>query len=115
MRAKSFILFLIVFLTYAVDIYGFANRFTLSGTRMPLRQLFSTIENQSDYMFFYVDSDINGIDVSVKVNDTPVETVLDLALAETDLVYEIKDRYITILSKKDEGGGKFGSGNGPTT
>lgn len=72
---------------------------------MPLRQLFSTIENQSDYMFFYVDSDINGIDVSVKVNDTPVETVLDLALAETDLVYEIKDRYITILSKKDEGGG----------
>ena len=103
MNAKNFFLLLTVFLACTLNTYG-SDQITVSGSGIQLRRLFSMIEEQSDYLFFFVDSDIDGVEISVDVKDASVESVLDRALAQTNLVYEIEGRYITILAKKPGGG-----------
>lgn len=103
MNAKNFFLLLTVFLACTLNTYG-SDQITVSGSGIQLRRLFSMIEEQSDYLFFFVDSDIDGVEISVDVKDASVESVLNRALAQTNLVYEIEGRYITILAKKPGGG-----------
>ncbi len=103
LRVIAFLLFVTIFQVYAVDLYSQNNKLTLSASDIQLRQLFKTIEKQSDFMFFYVDSDVEGIDVSVNVKEASVKAVLNQALTKTGLVYEIYDRYITILPGNMEG------------
>ena len=72
---------------------------TLNTGRVALTDLFSKIEKQSNYLFFYVDADVKDVKVSVNVVNRPIQEVLSEALAGTDLTYSIKDRNINILRK----------------
>lgn len=66
-----------------------------------LRELFKTIEKQSDYLFFFVDSDIEGITV-VPLSEKPIFEILDAALKNTALTYVVSDRHITISKKQNK-------------
>ena len=70
-------------------------------SQMSLRELFKTIERQSDFLFFYVDADIEGIIVSPPT-DKPIAKVLDAVLKKHSLTYVVNDRNITISRKKDD-------------
>ena len=60
-----------------------------------LRELFKTIEKQSDYLFFFVDSDIEGVTV-IPLSEKPIFEILDAALKNTALTYVVSNRHITI-------------------
>lgn len=72
---------------------------TLKTGRVALTDLFSKIEKQSNYLFFYVDADVKDVKVSVNVVNRPIQEVLSEALAGTDLTYSINDRNINIMRK----------------
>ena len=66
---------------------------------MLLTDLFSQIQKQSEFLFFYVDKDVANIKVNVKANSNQIDEVLTQALAGTGLTYTINDRNINIMRK----------------
>lgn len=71
----------------------------VESTQMSLRDLFKTIERQSRFLFFYVDSDVDGIMVTPPANQS-ISKVLDAVLKDHSLTYSVNDRNITISKKK---------------
>ena len=72
---------------------------SVKAERMLLTDLFSQIEKQSEFLFFYVDKDVANIKVNVKANSNQIDEVLTQALAGTGLTYTINDRNINIMRK----------------
>jgi TonB-linked SusC/RagA family outer membrane protein len=65
------------------------------------------IEDQSEFYFYYNNSDIASIDnVSVSINNKKISETLNELLANTGLIYEVIDRYIVIKKKEDAGPNK---------
>jgi len=79
--------------------------FTLNIKNGTVRQVFTTIEQQSDYTIFYHD---NAVDVtrkiSINVSNQSINSVLDQLFKGTDNHYSIIDKqvYIKKISKKIE-------------
>ncbi|HUH29042.1 TonB-dependent receptor [Gelidibacter sp.] len=63
-----------------------------------LEELFKVIQNKSEFLFFYKD-DVLKHKVSLKLKNATVATILDAALKNTDLSYNIDVRQVVI--KKD--------------
>ena len=88
---------------FANNSYAQAASFTMEYERVTLREVIREVEQQSDFIFFYLD---NAIDlerkVSVRARNEGIETVLKQAFAGTDTRYYISDRQI-ILSKEATG------------
>ncbi|RXJ49531.1 SusC/RagA family TonB-linked outer membrane protein [Gelidibacter gilvus] len=63
-----------------------------------LEELFKEIQNKSEFLFFYKD-DVLKHKVSLKLKNATVATILDAALKNTDLSYNIDVRQVVI--KKD--------------
>ncbi len=62
------------------------------------------IEDQSEFYFYYNNSDIASIDnVSVSISNKKISETLNELLANTGLIYEVIDRYIVIKKKGDAG------------
>lgn len=72
---------------------------SIKTERMLLTDLFSQIEKQSEFLFFYVDKDVADIKVNVKANSTQIDEILAQALTGTGLTYTINDRNINIMRK----------------
>ena len=66
---------------------------------MLLTDLFSQIEKQSEFLFFYVDKDVADIKVNIKANSNQIDEILTQALTGTGLTYTINDRNINIMRK----------------
>ena len=70
---------------------------------MLLTDLFSQIEKQSEFLFFYVDKDVADIKVNIKANSNQIDEILTQALTGTGLTYTINDRNINIMRKHTHG------------
>ena len=101
MKISLVLLFAALLQIYAIDTYSQDKKLTVKETGIELRQLFKTIEKQSEFLFFFVDSDIDGIEVDINVNSASIETVLNQALSKTKLKYEISNRNIMIFNDSD--------------
>lgn len=99
MKISFFLLFTILFQLSATSSYSQEKKLSVSGTDISLRSLFNHIEKQSEFLFFYVDADVEGVMVSVNVQNSSINSVLNQALSKTRLLYEINDRYVTIAPK----------------
>ncbi|WP_339740864.1 TonB-dependent receptor plug domain-containing protein, partial [uncultured Sunxiuqinia sp.] len=63
-----------------------------------MKQLFEEIQEQSEFIIFYKDSDVDlEKKVSVKAERFSVERILRKAFEGTDLTYQISDRQIVII------------------
>ena len=69
---------------------------SIKTERMLLTDLFSQIEKQSEFLFFYVDKDVA---VNIKANSNQIDEILTQALTGTGLTYTINDRNINIMRK----------------
>lgn len=92
------ILLTIAFLHVKAD--GLSQTVTISGKNILLEKVFTTIKQQTGYIFFYT-TDIIGDapKVSLHVKNASVEDVLKLALKNQQLSYHIENKTI-IISKK---------------
>lgn len=87
----------------SAETYSQTKKLTLNLKDAPLAVLFEEIEKTSEFNFFY---DNSGLDLSQKVTvtveDSNIETVLDMLFTDSDISYEISDRYIILKSKEGE-------------
>ena len=61
-----------------------------------LIEFFQKVENSSNYLFQYKDTDVSGKKVHLSVKDVTINNLMDLALKGTDLTYSVKERYVII-------------------
>lgn len=100
MRITVVLLFLTLFQVVAVEpSYSQSAVVSVKARQIPLVDLFSQIEKQSEFLFFCVDEDVRNVKVDVNATNQPIADVLQKALAGTDLVYTINDRNINIVRK----------------
>src|SRR3546814_19476151 len=73
-----------------------------------LENIFRSIEDQTDYVFFSKDYDLTKGDIDIHVTDASLETVLDNCFKNTPLTYKVIERTIVVrkakkknLSRKD--------------
>jgi TonB-linked SusC/RagA family outer membrane protein len=84
---------------------GYSQKVTLTGKHAPLEEFFSTIKQQTGYVFFY---DLNLLKtakpVTLKIVDTELSEALAILFSDQPLDYSIENKTIVIsekLSAKD--------------
>lgn len=78
-----------------------AQMISLSITKGTISDVFKAIENQSDYKFFYNDNQIDVNDkVDIKVQESPIENVLNDMFRDTDITYKIVKNHVVLTNKK---------------
>ncbi len=82
--------------------YSQTTKLTLELENVTLRDLLREIGKQSDFSFWYNNDELNDdLKVTVDIKDQTVDKILDLALKDQNLDFEIRDRVIFIY-KPDE-------------
>lgn len=99
MKITLVLLFACIFQLHAFHLYGQATTLTVDVGQVALPELFKAIEQQSEFLINYVDSDLAGIKTSVTVKNGRIHEILDIALSKTGLSYSISGRYITIVKE----------------
>lgn len=98
----------IVFLSFAatatasISDYAQSKKVTVVAQNKPLKEIFSIIEKQSEYIFLYADGVINPNQrVSLNLTNVTVDKVLDVVLSSTNTQYTINSnsRQITLSIK----------------
>ena len=79
---------------------GYSQKVTLSGKQAPLEEFFSTIKQQTGYVFFY---DLNLLKtakpVTLKIVDTELSEALAILFDDQPLDYSIENKTIVISQK----------------
>ncbi|WP_379993811.1 TonB-dependent receptor [Dysgonomonas termitidis] len=96
MRITSFLLFVCVFQMQAINTYAQSTKISLATEEVSLTEIFKDIERKSEFLFNYKDSDVAGIKAKVNVKGGNINEILGQALKNTNLVYTIDNRHITI-------------------
>ncbi|TZF86300.1 TonB-dependent receptor (plasmid) [Pedobacter sp. BS3] len=79
---------------------GYSQNISLSGTDIPLDKVFSSIEKQSGYFFFYKYKEIEqATPVSLNLKNIPFKQALELTFQNLPFTYSIEDKTI-IVSRK---------------
>ena len=95
--------FLFIFLIHIkLAAIGYTQSINLDVSNMELRQVIKTIEQQSDYRFFYTDglSDLNR-KISLNLNDQSIDQVLALLFDDTQLGYRLVNDKVIMLAPKE--------------
>ena len=100
MRITVILLFVALFQMVAVESsYSQSATISVKAEQISLTDLFSQIEHQSEFLFFYVDEEVKNIKVNIQIKNKQIDEVLSQALVGTDLTYTINDRNINITRK----------------
>jgi TonB-linked SusC/RagA family outer membrane protein len=79
---------------------AFAQKVSYSGKNVPLQDVFSAIEKQTNFTFFYKSGYISQSNrVTVSFRDLPLRQALDSCFRDQPFIYSINERIITIERK----------------
>jgi TonB-linked SusC/RagA family outer membrane protein len=99
MSKITFFLFFAGLLQVAGAGYAQVTKLNLNMTNVALIEVFEKIEEQSEFRFFYDNSQVDLTQkVSVDVTNRKIENVLDDLCKNTNISYEVMDRHILITS-----------------
>jgi TonB-linked SusC/RagA family outer membrane protein len=110
MKITLAILFACSFQMQAASVYGQTVKLSIDTKEVALEQIFRTIEKKSEFLFNYLDSDVNGVKARVNVKNGTIEEILTQALRNTNLDYSVNDRHITIFRAAQQPAKKTVSG-----
>ena len=80
---------------------NYAQMLTVSLKDATLKEVFTWVEQNSNYRFLYKSADVSKVKVGdVQVENTSVEALLDLCLAHTGLIYERDADLIVVKAEK---------------
>ena len=78
MKITVILLFVALFQAVAIESsYSQSVTVSIKAERISLTELFSLIEKQSEFLFFYVDEEVKNIDVNVKATNLQIDDVLN--------------------------------------
>src|ERR1035437_9844514 len=87
--------------------YAATARLSLDFKNAPLQQVFSAIERQSEFIFFFSNNSIDkNKEVTIKVKGRLINDVLNDLFKTTDITYSILDRRIVLSTKEMAAMGK---------
>ena len=96
------VLMFCVFAVSAAESYSQATKFNFRLNDVTVRQVFETIEENSEFILLYNEKSVNvNRKVNVKVKNETVESVLDQVFRGTKNEYRIYDRQIVILEDEN--------------
>lgn len=101
MRITLALLFVVLFESFALDSYSQVTTVSIKTGQMRLTELFTLIEQQSEFLFFYVDADVKDVEVNLKTRSNKIDDILSQALKGTNLTYIINDRNVNILKRQE--------------
>ena len=100
MKNKAFLLLFCLLGSYLIS-SAQNNRLTLHMKQVSLGQVFELIQQQSEYIIFFKDNQVNlNQKVTVQATDLTIEDILDQALAKTNLKFKVFDRQVIIIKDK---------------
>lgn len=97
MKITLIILFICIFQLQAVTSYSQTTTISIETKEIPLEDIFNEIEDRSEYLFNYRDSDISHFKTRINVKNGNIEDILTQVLSKTDLSFTVNDRHVTIL------------------
>ena len=99
MRMTFFLFVISILQTYATSSYAQNTHLTIQENEIELGELFHKIEKQTDFYFFYNNDQVNKhLKVTINVKDKTIFEVLDLALKNTGLLYQVHNKAIILNS-----------------
>jgi len=102
MKISSVLLLMSILNVAATELYSQTTRLSLNIQQATLSEVIDQIENQTEFLFFYSNDDIDrNMKVNVEANNQRLEDVLNHVLSNTNVMYAIKDRHVLLISKKD--------------
>ncbi|MGQ8335123.1 TonB-dependent receptor [Sunxiuqinia sp. A32] len=104
LRIMRITFFLVLFATMLTSAKSFSQhvKLNLDFKDITIRELFTVIEEQSDYRFAYSQSNLNSDEkVSIEVKNKSLDGVLSTILDSDRLSYEIIGRYVVITDSKN--------------
>ncbi|MFC2137922.1 TonB-dependent receptor [Bacteroidota bacterium] len=85
------------------SIYSQSAKITLNEKDVSIGELFAKIENQTEFDIFYNNDDIDVNEtVSIDVENSRIEYILDEILESKDIDYQVVDKHIVLSSKNSE-------------
>ncbi len=82
------------------SIYSQSTKITLNEKNVSIGELFAQIENQTEFDIFYNNNDIDVNEtVSIDVEDSRVENILDEILDNKNIDYQVVDKHIVLSTK----------------
>jgi TonB-linked SusC/RagA family outer membrane protein len=91
------------FIQVSANIYSQTANITLDIKTSSLDDVIQKIQRQTDFVFFYSPSDVEGIHVSnIELDGVSLEEALDKCLKGTNLKYKIKHNAVILLTADDE-------------
>lgn len=103
MIRRNYLKSLMIFILTCLPLLGASaqQKVTVNVVNASLKQVFSTIENQTSYRFSYK-SDIidHRKDITIRKSGVPVTTVLDAALKGRNLKYSVVSQKSIVVSEK---------------
>jgi TonB-linked SusC/RagA family outer membrane protein len=103
MKLSTFLLFFFLIHLQAKEIYSQTAIVQIRNNTMTLRELFSEIEEQTDYLFVYSNMDIDtNLPVKIRTQSRTVSDILQDVFSESDITYRFGDNYISLQKKTEE-------------
>ena len=99
MKITCFLLLISALSVFAGKTYSQTKMFNLNMENVRVKAVLSSIEDQSEFYFFYSDKiiDVNR-NVSISAENQNIETVLKSLFTGTDVAYVVKDRIIVLTT-----------------
>ena len=102
MRLSALCLLLGLEAGFATETYSQKTLFTLSVENQSVKEVFDYIEQNSEFIIFYLDKTVDlNRKVSIQLKDQQVESILNQLFENTDNTYTINDRQIIISKRKE--------------
>nr|WP_319572434.1 TonB-dependent receptor [uncultured Draconibacterium sp.] len=93
----TFSFLLIGLITVSASTYSQNTKLDVSLENNNVIELFRQIEEKSEFYFFYQKEDLENLkDVSISKKNATINDILNDVLANTDMTYEVVDRYIIV-------------------
>ncbi len=95
----AFIFLIVSLVQLSATVYAQNARLSVSVKNESLESVFKSIEEQSEFLFFYNARDIDKNEkISVEKENSTIEDILKDISAKTGIVYTIKDRHIVLTN-----------------
>lgn len=102
MKLLTFLMFVSAGLVTASSSYSQRTKFVMNYENITVRQVFQKIEQSSEFILLYSEETVDlNRKVNVNVNNEDINSLLNQVLKGTNNYYEIFDRQIAIMSKKN--------------
>nr|WP_138724591.1 TonB-dependent receptor [Pedobacter helvus] len=98
-KAMKITILLMTIACLQVSAKGYAQLISLTAKNKPITTVFSDIEKQSGYSFFWKGDDINQLNVSVNIKSASIDDALSTLLKELPYTYTIAKKTIVIQPK----------------